>query len=119
MIKPESFDEFMTAYDPDGTRTIATVDVERDKDGNSPFIVVKHGDYTMVLSPMGFDGDGAHLCLDVHSFAQGERIVSGVFGMTEGHRWTLADTGLTSHGWAAANLVAVLAGEQGEGEGAS
>lgn len=109
--------EFMAAYDPDGTRTVATVDVKRDKDGNSPFIIVRHGDYTMVLSPMGFDGDGAHLCLDVHSFARGERAVSGVFGMTEGRRATLHDTGMTSHGWSAADLAVVLVGEQGHGEG--
>jgi hypothetical protein len=109
--------EFMAVYDPDGTRTIATVDIERDKDGNSPFIVVRHGDYTMVLNPAGFDGDGAHLCLDVYSFARGERAVSGMFGMTGGHCWTLHDTGMTSHGWSAANLAVVLVGEQGQGEG--
>ncbi len=118
--KPETFDEFVAAYDPDGTRTIATVDVPTAGGGvNSPFIVVRHGDHTVILNPMGFDGDGAHLCVDAHAFVKGQAATAGVFGMTTGRRWTLPDTGKTSHGWAAANLVAVLVGEQGEGEGAS
>ena len=64
--------DFLATYDPDGTRVKARIRAERDKDGNSPFIVVEHGSFTAVLTLMPFDGDKAHLCIDVHPFVDGE-----------------------------------------------
>lgn len=110
----KNLDEFMAAYDPEGRRVIFETAASRDREGNSPFIVIHSGRYVMVLSPMIFDD---HLCLDVHPFLDGQDATAGVYGMTQGKRFTFPDTGSTSHGWASANLIAVLLGEQGEGEG--
>jgi len=105
-----------TATDPMGDSHPTTViDVPHEKDGSSPFIVVRHGDYTVVINPLGL---GDHLSVDIHSFVKGEDATAGVFAMSNGRRWTLGDspkesvTGTKSHGWPSAGLVAVLVGEQ-------
>ena len=108
-----NLDEFLSAHDPDGKRVIADVDAVRDGDGNSQFIIVRHGKYAMVLNPLPFND---HLCLDVHPFIEGEgEATAGVFGMSKGGRESLPATGTTSHGWASARLIAVLLGNQGGG----
>jgi hypothetical protein len=110
----QTLKEFLARYDPDGTRTVADITPVRDKDGSSPFVIVRHGRFAAVLSLIPFDGDGAHLCIDVHPFADGRDATAGVFGMSRGYRSTLQPSlGTTSHGWASAHLVAVLIGEQG------
>jgi len=76
----------------------------------SPFIVVRHQGMTMVLNPMTFIN---HMAVDVHSFIDGRKATAGVFGMSDGHRWTLEPTPTTSHRWPSANLITVLLGEQG------
>jgi len=101
---------FMARFDPDGSRTAADITPVRDADGNSPFVVVRHGKFTAVLSLMPFED---HLCIDVHAFADGQDAAAGVFGMTTGRRFTLPATGQTSHGWNAARLITVLIGKQG------
>lgn len=108
-------DEFLSCHDPDGTRVVADITPQRDAAGNSPLVVVRHPDGRLaaVLALMPFSGEGAHLCIDVHPFADGRDATAGVFGMTTGRRWQLPDTGSTSHGWPSANLIAVLIGEQG------
>ena len=104
--------EFLAAYDPDGTRVVADITPVRDSDGNSPFVIVRHGRFTAALSLMPFSGDREHLCIDVHAFVSSMGATAGVFGMTEGRRHELPATGTTSHGWPSANLVAVLVGKQ-------
>jgi hypothetical protein len=101
--------EFLAVYDPDGTRVIADVTPARDADENSPFVIVRHGEFTAVLALMPFED---HLCVDVHPFTRGGDATAGVFGMTEGQRWCLPDTGTASHGWPSAHLIAVLIGAQ-------
>jgi hypothetical protein len=113
MAEP-TFDAFMARYDPDGTRVIADIDVQRDADDNSPFIVVRHGGFTAVIVPMPFDGAGAHLCIDVHPFADGQDASAGVFGITAGRQWCFPPTGQTSHGWPSTHGVSVLIGEQAQ-----
>jgi hypothetical protein len=101
---------FMAAYDPDGSRVKAEITARRNAAGDSPFIVVRHGEFTAVLALMPFDD---HLCIDVHSFTGGQDAAAGVFGMTEGCRVSFPDvTGVRSHGWAAAGTVSVIVGEQ-------
>ena len=113
----ETLAGFLSAYDPDGTRVIADITTERDDDGNSPFVIVRHGEFTAVLALMPFTasaGDpGSHLCIDIHPFVNGLDAAAGVFGMTEGSRVRFPEvTGLHSHGWPAARLVSVLIGRQ-------
>lgn len=102
-----SLDEYTARYLSDGR--VTEVDGSRDDDGRSPHIVVRHGPWVMIINPLSFDD---HLCLDVHTFKDGEPITAGVFGMTTGREWHLPETGSTSHGWPSASLVSVLAGEQ-------
>jgi hypothetical protein len=105
-----TFGEFMATYDPDGTRVAFFIEPRRDPDGNSPFIVVRHGEFTAVLALMPM---GDHLCIDVHPFVSGQDAAAGVFGMTDGRRYTgFGETGETSHGWPATRGVSVLVGEQ-------
>lgn len=105
----KSLAEFRATYDPDGSRTIADIEVKRDADGNSPFIIVHYGEFTAVLSLMPMDD---HLCIDVHSFVAGADATAGAFGMSDGRRVSFPSTGTKSHGWPSANLVAVLLGAQ-------
>lgn len=113
MIERETtFDGFMAAFDPDGTRVIADITPVRDADGNSPFVVVRHGRFAAVLCLMPFSGDDGHLCIDVHPFADGQDATAAPFGMTDGRRVQFPPTGKTSHGWPATHGVSVLIGKQ-------
>jgi hypothetical protein len=112
MSDPKTLSEFLATYDPDGTRVIADITPVRDDDGNSPFVIVRHGKFTAILALMPFSGDKAHLCIDVHAFVNDMEATGSVFGMDEGRRYTLPATGTTSHGWDSAGLIAVLIGEQ-------
>lgn len=105
----ETFGEFMRAFDPAGTRTVTEIRPVRDADGNSPFVVVRHGRFTAVLALMPFDD---HLCIDVHPFADDRAATAGVFGMSAGRTWRLPVTGALSHGWPSASLISVLTGRQ-------
>jgi len=111
--KPRTLDEFLALYDPDSTRVVADITPARDADGNSPFIIVRHGRFTAVLALMPFTGEGAHLCIDTFSFVDGKDATAGVFGMSNGQRSALLPSlGTKSHGWYSAHTVAVLFGEQ-------
>jgi hypothetical protein len=112
MSDPKTLTEFLTAADPDGTRVVADIEAVRDGDGNSPLVIVRHGRFAAVLALMPFSNADAHLCIDVHAFADGEQATAGAFGMTTGRRHELPATGTTSRGWNSASLVAVLIGEQ-------
>lgn len=101
--------EFLATYDPHGGRTITEITPERDQNGSSPFIIVRHGRFTAVLALMPFDD---HLCIDVFPFVDGNDATAGVFGLSAGHQWQLPDTGTTSHGKPSAHTIAVLIGEQ-------
>lgn len=100
---------FLARYDPDGTRVAAEITPERDKDGSSPFIIVRHGRFAAVLCLMPFED---HLCIDIHPFTDGQDATAGAFGMSDGRRVSFPVTGTTSHGWHSAHLVTVLVGEQ-------
>ncbi len=108
--------EFLTEYDPNGTRTAAVIGAVPDSDGNSPFVVVRCGRYAAVLAliPVG-SGEGSYLDIDVHPFVNDMEATAGVLGMTRGqsHRG-LPVTGTRSGRWNSAGMVAVLIGEQGE-----
>ena len=100
--------EFLAQYNGDGSHPVTEINV--DQNDPSPFIVIRHGDYAVIVNPMGL---GDHLCVDVHSFVNGDDATAGVFGMSKGQRWELPQTGTTSHKWNSANLIAVLVGKQG------
>lgn len=92
-------------------RIVLEMGASEGPDGFSPFIVIRHKGMTMVLNPQGFDD---HMCVDVHSFVDGKDATAGVFGMTEGYRYTLEGAPpTTSHKWPSAEMVTVLLGEQG------
>jgi hypothetical protein len=117
MSDTKTLSEFLATYDPDGTRVVADVEAIRDNDGNSPFIIVRHGRFAAVLALMPFTGEDAHLCIDVHPFADGEQATASIFGMSNGYQADLVindATRTTSFRRPSANLVAVLIGEQGE-----
>lgn len=103
--------EFLHDYksDQNGEHPVTVIDVV--KGDPSHFVVINYGDYSVLVNPIACSD---HLSVDVHSFVNGERATGGVFGMTNGRRFTLPETGTTSHGWESASLVAVLVGEQGE-----
>jgi hypothetical protein len=104
-------DDFLARYNSNGEHPVTTIDLgpEADAIHPSPFIIVRSGDRAVLLNPLAFTD---HLCIDVHSFVEGDKATAGVFGMTDGKRWALPDTGATSHGWASTALVSVLVGEQ-------
>ena len=110
----KNLNEFLAEYNDDNSHPVTVIDVAG-KDEPSPFIIIRHGDFTVIVNPLGL---GDHLSVDVHSFVKGEDATAGVFAMSDGRRWTLGDsskesvTGTKSHGWPSANLVAVLVGEQ-------
>jgi len=107
-ISAQTIDQFLAMH---GTRVVADITAERDADGNSPLVVVRHGRFAAVLALMPFS-DNTHLCIDVYPFADGTEATAGVFGMSDGQRWCLPAHGPTSHGWPSAHLIAVLVGEQ-------
>lgn len=101
--------DFLAEYNGDGSHPVTEINVEQGDP--SPFIIVRHGDKTVIINPLGL---GDHLSVDIHSFVAGEDATAGVFGMSDGKRWALPETGTTSHKWNSAGLIAVLVGEQGE-----
>ena len=105
----KNLDEFLAEYNDDDSHPVTVIDVAG-KDEPSPFIIINHGDFTVIVNPIGL---GDHLSVDVHSFVKGDDATAGVFGMSTGKRWALPETGTTSHKWNSANLIAVLVGEQG------
>jgi hypothetical protein len=105
-----TFGEFMTAFDPDGSRTVADIIPVRDTNGDSPFVVVRYGEYTAVLALMPCND---HLCIDVHAFADGQGAAAGVFTISNGKRIELPATGRTSHEFPAEEIISVVIGAQG------
>lgn len=102
--------EFLAEYNADGSHPVTEIDVSNSGQEPSPFIVLRYGDKAVIVNPLGL---GDHLCVDIHSFVDGEDATAGVFGMSDGKRWALPETGTTSHKWNSANLIAVLVGDQG------
>lgn len=111
----KTLQEFMNTFDPDGTLVVLDLDVAeaRERLGASPFIVIRFEGRVMVLNPMALTD---HLCVDAHAFIDGENARTGAFGMEETLRGRLEfdkdKAKGTSHGWAAAKLVALLLGDQ-------
>jgi hypothetical protein len=103
---------FMARFDPDGSRTVADITPVRDANGDSPFVVVRHGEFAAVIALMPL---GDHLCIDVHPFVSGQDAAAGVFAISGGHRIELPPTGRTSHGFPAVGIASVVIGEQGTG----
>jgi len=110
MSQARTPEEFMSRYNPNGDHPVTEINVPGQASGESPFIVVNHGIYTVIINPLGL---GDHLCIDLHPFVRGQDATAGAFGMTNGHRVSFPKTGITSHGWTSAGLVAVIVGEQG------
>jgi hypothetical protein len=106
-----NLNEFLAEYNANEEHPVTEINVTQDDP--SPFIIIRHGDKTVIVNPLGL---GDHLSVDIHSFVAGEDATAGVFGMSNGKRWALPETGTTSHKWNSANLIAVLVGEQGEKE---
>jgi hypothetical protein len=101
--------EFMTAF---GTRRVIEIDTTRDAAGNSPWIVIRSGQFAAVLVPQDLDGE--YLDIDVHPFVNGLGATASVFAMSGGRDVPgLAKTGTTSYRRPSAQLVAVIIGEQG------
>jgi hypothetical protein len=113
MARPQTLDQFTAAY-----LTGNEIVIEPDPNANGwPNIVVKAGDYTAVIQLMyvAAGTPDAHLCIDVHPFADGDTARASVFGMDNGRKvdgFGYDDTEGTSHGLPAAPLVAVLIGKQ-------
>lgn len=118
MSKGRNLQKWLDDFVDNTDRIVLDLDMDgdavRNSDGSrkpSPFIIVRHGGRVMILNPMAM---GDHLCVDVHSFIDGEDATAGVFGMSDGMRWAFDDvTGTTSHGWNSTSLVSVLLGDQG------
>lgn len=104
-----NLEDFLSGRYGEHPTTVIELEGTSDTDNPSPFIVVKHGDYAVVINPLAL---GTHLCIDVHPFVKGEDATAGAFGMTNGKRVSLPETGTKSHGWHSSGLVAVLVGEQ-------
>lgn len=111
-MSSKSIDEFLATYNSSNQHEVIDVKVEPStQDKQSPFIILNHGPYTFLINPMA---QSDHFCLDVHTFIDGVEVTAGVFGMSDGRRWQLPNTGTTSHGWPSASLIAVLLGKQAE-----
>ncbi len=115
-----TLDEFMKNYASGDAASRVVLDMEVQpftEDSLSPFIVLRFRGRVMVLDAMalsGKDGENEHLCLDVHSFIDGQEARAGVFGMEQGARvqFPAAKTPGRSHNWPATKLVAILLGRQ-------
>jgi hypothetical protein len=108
-----NLDEFLATYNKNGEHPVIEVDAPAHRGDDTPastFIIVRCGDKVAIVNPMGFDD---HLCVDIHSFVDGQDATAGVFGMGEGRRVELPETGTTSHGWNSMPLVTALIGKQG------
>ena len=103
--------EWLAKYDPKGTRTTeVTVQEQRTEGYESPFLLIRHGKYVLIVNPIGLSD---HLSVDCHPFVDDQKSTAGAFGMLNGQRVAFPDDlGVRSHGWNSAGLVAVLVGEQ-------
>jgi hypothetical protein len=109
MTTTDTLDGFLTQYmDPQATTYI---DFPADETSLGTNIVIRHGRFAVVINPMALID---HLCVDLHSFVDGQAATGGVFGMGAGGRVKLEPTGTTSHKWPSASTIAVLVGEQGK-----
>ena len=107
-----TLEEFMEAF---GSRRVIEVGTERDAAGNSPWIVIRSGRFTVVLVPQDLDGE--YLDIDAHPFVDGLGATASVFAMSDGRDVPgLAPTGTTSYKRPSAQLVALIVGEQGTDE---
>jgi len=100
--------EFLARHNPASSHPVTVIDVNPGND-KSPFIVLRYGEYEVIVNPIGLSD---HLSVDVHSFVSGERATGAAFGMTNGAPFAFPGTGTTSHGQPSAALVAVLVGKQ-------
>lgn len=94
--------------DMDVTKDAATPDAR-------PHIILRDGNSVTLLTVMKLDD---HFCVDVHTFVDGKRARTGVFGMENGRRF-MFDKGEvqgTSHKWPASHLVTLLVGKQAEAD---
>lgn len=104
--------EFLEFYTGNGRHPVTEFEVPPANGvGGEPFIVIRSGRHTLVVSPMTFDD---HLSVDCHSFVDGEAATGGVQGMNEGSSTELEYIGTMSHGWPSAALVTVMVGKQKE-----
>lgn len=113
MSSPQTLEEFVNRFG--GKDNYPTIDLEPEPT-QWPSFVVRYGEHAAIVQFMGVgEGEGAHLCIDVHPFVGGVKARAGVFGMEVGRRlegFADSDAAGTSHGFPAAALVAVLVGKQ-------
>lgn len=100
--------QFLDTYQDN--REVIDIDVpDLDGDDRAPFIILRYKGNVMVLNPMGLTN---HLDLDIHPFVDGKAATAAPWGMTNGARFALEQTGTTSHGWPSTDGVFVLVGAQ-------
>jgi hypothetical protein len=108
----KNLNEFLAFYNGHGEHPVTEIELPNAfTENGSPFIILRNGGRVMVINPIAFD---SHLSVDVHSYIDGEPATAGAFGMTEGSRYELEETGTTSAGFPSAPLVAILLGKQAE-----
>lgn len=107
---------FLTEFTTESTRVLDldVADFNVKHGGQTANIIIRYGQYTVVINPIPC---GGYLDVDVHSFVKGEEAGAAVLGYTRNGPTQLqafegADTGLTSDGRPAVNLVALLVGKQ-------
>lgn len=100
--------EYLDKYNPGGVRPVTELQAERSLSG-SPFIVIRHGKYAVLIDPLVFDD---HLSIDITPFIDEQPAIASAFGMTLGRQWELEETGKTSFGRPAANVITVIVSEQ-------
>lgn len=110
-----TLDEYLETYGGDSPAPIV-ITPDPDGSGEWPVVVVKRGDYALVLHLCAHDDtrDGlGHVFVDARAFVRGEEARTGVFGMEQGRRYKLEPTPGTSHTWPATKGVTLLVGRQG------
>lgn len=107
----DTLEGFLRVY---ATSDRIALDIDVDKwqdDKPSPFIILRSKGRVFILNPMAFPD---HLCVDAHTFINGDDARTGVFGMEEGRRITFPENEAYgySHKWPAMRLISLLLGKQ-------
>ena len=108
----KTLEEFLSTYDPDGTRTtrIKVAPHKPDDQGGPMFLFEDPEGRVAVVVPMPF---GDYLDVDVHGFhANGDHAPVGVAGWNDGFQYRLSShenaPQETGHGWQAARTIALF-----------
>ena len=106
-----SLTEYRNRHNPDGSHPVTEVTLPPGTSFyRTPWILLRAGAHTVLIAPVLLDD---HLSVDVTAFSGDELVTAGIFGMTPGRRFSLEETGRTSHGHPSAHAITILVGEQG------